>query len=276
MKAINAIRMGGMEVLPLVEGGKGVSVSNGISSGNWAATGGVGTVQRRQRRQLRRAGPAHRAGLSRPHPDASGTRSWSPTRSGWRDHPGPSGVRALGRQGAHPRQHPVGDGRRRADHHRGARTGEGPDPRPHLRRRHALPSLGHRGAVQRLLLPDRLLRAGVQRALEARLLQGGVPCSAAWSTRTRGSPAAITGSRTARTRPGRRTRSRACSALRRTMRQFGLDQTPIIMAGGVWWLRRMAGLDRQPGARSDRLPVRHAAAADPGEPDRRRLEGSGC
>src|SRR4051812_26602549 len=43
MNAINAIRMGGVEVLPLVEGGKGVSVSNGISSGNWAATGGVGT-----------------------------------------------------------------------------------------------------------------------------------------------------------------------------------------------------------------------------------------
>ena len=43
MRAINAIRMGGIEVLPLVEGGKGVSISNGISSGNWAAAGGVGT-----------------------------------------------------------------------------------------------------------------------------------------------------------------------------------------------------------------------------------------
>ena len=43
MKAINAIRMGGVEVLPIIEGGKGVSVSNGLSSGNWAATGGVGT-----------------------------------------------------------------------------------------------------------------------------------------------------------------------------------------------------------------------------------------
>ena len=43
MKAINAIRMGGIDVLPLVEGGKGVSVSNGISSGSWAAAGGVGT-----------------------------------------------------------------------------------------------------------------------------------------------------------------------------------------------------------------------------------------
>jgi nitronate monooxygenase len=43
MKALNAIRMGGMDVLPLVEGGKGVSISTGLSSGNWAATGGVGT-----------------------------------------------------------------------------------------------------------------------------------------------------------------------------------------------------------------------------------------
>jgi nitronate monooxygenase len=43
MKAINAIRMGGVDVLPLVEGGKGIAVSNGQSSGNWAAAGGVGT-----------------------------------------------------------------------------------------------------------------------------------------------------------------------------------------------------------------------------------------
>jgi len=43
LKAINAIRMGGVDVLPLVEGGKGVAVSNGASSGAWAASGGVGT-----------------------------------------------------------------------------------------------------------------------------------------------------------------------------------------------------------------------------------------
>jgi nitronate monooxygenase len=33
----------GKEVAPLVEGGKGIAVSNGESSGAWAATGGVGT-----------------------------------------------------------------------------------------------------------------------------------------------------------------------------------------------------------------------------------------
>ena len=43
MKAINAIRMGGVDVLPIVEGGKGVAVSNGISSGEWASAGGAGT-----------------------------------------------------------------------------------------------------------------------------------------------------------------------------------------------------------------------------------------
>ncbi|MBM3554188.1 MAG: nitronate monooxygenase [Alphaproteobacteria bacterium] len=43
MKALNALRMSGMDVLPLVEGGKGVAVSNGRSSGAWAASGGVGT-----------------------------------------------------------------------------------------------------------------------------------------------------------------------------------------------------------------------------------------
>ncbi len=44
MKPINAIRMGGVDVLPLVEGGKGVAVSNGTTAGHWAAGGGVGTL----------------------------------------------------------------------------------------------------------------------------------------------------------------------------------------------------------------------------------------
>jgi len=44
MKPINAIRMGGVDVLPLVEGGKGVSVSTGATAGHWAASGGAGTV----------------------------------------------------------------------------------------------------------------------------------------------------------------------------------------------------------------------------------------
>ncbi len=43
MKALNSILISGREVLPLVEGGKGISISNGQSSGAWAACGGVGT-----------------------------------------------------------------------------------------------------------------------------------------------------------------------------------------------------------------------------------------
>jgi NAD(P)H-dependent flavin oxidoreductase YrpB (nitropropane dioxygenase family) len=35
--------MSGREVMPLVEGGKGIAVSNGESSGAWAAAGGIGT-----------------------------------------------------------------------------------------------------------------------------------------------------------------------------------------------------------------------------------------
>ena len=35
--------LSGREVLPVVEGGKGIAISNGESSGAWAACGGVGT-----------------------------------------------------------------------------------------------------------------------------------------------------------------------------------------------------------------------------------------
>jgi nitronate monooxygenase len=43
VRPLNALVISGREVLPLVEGGKGISVSNGESSGAWAACGGVGT-----------------------------------------------------------------------------------------------------------------------------------------------------------------------------------------------------------------------------------------
>jgi NAD(P)H-dependent flavin oxidoreductase YrpB (nitropropane dioxygenase family) len=43
VKALKSLVISGREVLPLVEGGKGISVSNGESSGAWAAAGAVGT-----------------------------------------------------------------------------------------------------------------------------------------------------------------------------------------------------------------------------------------
>ncbi|ALC11990.1 NAD(P)H-dependent flavin oxidoreductase [Sphingopyxis sp. 113P3] len=43
-KGLKPILYGGREVWPLVEGGKGVSATNHRSSGAWAAAGGIGTV----------------------------------------------------------------------------------------------------------------------------------------------------------------------------------------------------------------------------------------
>jgi nitronate monooxygenase len=43
-KGLKPILYGGREVWPLIEGGKGVSATNHLSSGAWAAAGGIGTV----------------------------------------------------------------------------------------------------------------------------------------------------------------------------------------------------------------------------------------
>src|SRR3546814_19174057 len=43
-KGVQPIRYAGRDVLPLIEGGKGVSATNHASSGAWAAAGGIGTV----------------------------------------------------------------------------------------------------------------------------------------------------------------------------------------------------------------------------------------
>ena len=43
-KGLKPITYGGREVWPLIEGGKGVSATNHRSSGAWAAAGGIGTV----------------------------------------------------------------------------------------------------------------------------------------------------------------------------------------------------------------------------------------
>jgi NAD(P)H-dependent flavin oxidoreductase YrpB (nitropropane dioxygenase family) len=41
--SLKPLIVSGREVWPLIEGGKGISISNGLSSGAWAAAGGVGT-----------------------------------------------------------------------------------------------------------------------------------------------------------------------------------------------------------------------------------------
>jgi len=44
MKKLNPLVISGKEVIPLVEGGKGIAVSDAHSSGAWAAAGAVGTI----------------------------------------------------------------------------------------------------------------------------------------------------------------------------------------------------------------------------------------
>ncbi|CAK8163431.1 Nitronate monooxygenase [Candidatus Xenohaliotis californiensis] len=43
VKIINPIKLGGKEVLPIIEGGKGIGVSNGSSAGSFAAANAIGT-----------------------------------------------------------------------------------------------------------------------------------------------------------------------------------------------------------------------------------------
>lgn len=43
MSIIKSLEISGAEVFPLIEGGKGISISSGFSAGSWAEAGGVGT-----------------------------------------------------------------------------------------------------------------------------------------------------------------------------------------------------------------------------------------
>ena len=61
--------------------------------------------------------------------------------------------------------------------------------------------------------------------------------------------------------------------LREMMREFGLDETPIIMAGGVWCLREWEDWIDNPELGPDRLPIRHPAPCSPRKA-RSRMRGS--
>ena len=43
MKSLKTLKLSGKEVLPLIEGGKGIAISSGESSGAWSKAGGIGT-----------------------------------------------------------------------------------------------------------------------------------------------------------------------------------------------------------------------------------------
>ncbi|MFM7702687.1 MAG: nitronate monooxygenase, partial [Alphaproteobacteria bacterium] len=43
IKKIKSLKISNLEVLPIIEGGKGVGITNGITAGNFAKAGAVGT-----------------------------------------------------------------------------------------------------------------------------------------------------------------------------------------------------------------------------------------
>ena len=136
-KGLQPILYGGREVWPLIEGGKGVAATNHMSSGAWAAAGGIGTVSavnadsydaegriipqiyealtRRERHEqlIQYAIDGAVAQVQRAYDMAS-------------------------RQGRDQHQRAVGNGRRAASAPRGARAHQGPRHRGHLRRGHAV------------------------------------------------------------------------------------------------------------------------------------------
>jgi nitronate monooxygenase len=74
-KGLKPILYGGREVWPLVEGGKGVAVSNHMSSGAWAAAGGIGTVSAVNADSYDSFGNPIPQIYQQPRPAANGTRS---------------------------------------------------------------------------------------------------------------------------------------------------------------------------------------------------------
>ena len=275
MKAINAIRMGGAEVLPLVEGGKGVAVSNGASCGAWAVGRRRGHLLRRQRRQLRRGRAASSARPTPARPGATGTRSWWPTAS-------PAASRRRGKRTSAPAARaastPTSCGRWAARSGSSAACWKAP---------RAIVSGITCGAGMPYRLADiarefnvfyypiissaRAFSALWKRSYsKARDWLGGVVYEDPWlagghnglsnsedplvpedpyPARPEAAPA------DARVRPGRRADHHGRRRL---------------VAGG------MGGLDRQPRARPHRLPVRHPAAADAGKPDLATPGSGGC
>ena len=63
-------------------------------------------------------------------------------------------------------------------------------------------------------------------------------------------------------------------ALRKLMRTFGLDQVPIIMAGGVWWLEEWEHWIDNPELGPIAFQFGTRPAADAGKPDQCRLEAA--
>ncbi len=234
MKLINAIRMGGVDVLPIVEGGKGVSVSNGISSGNWALAGGVGTFSAVNADSYDAEG--------RPISQVYRGRTRRERHEELVDY----AVKGAVTQARHA--HEITGGRGRI--HANILWEMGAAERIITEVLEQAKGLIHGltcGAGMPYRLSDIAARFGVhyypivssarafsalwKRAYsKAAALLGGVVYEDPWLA---GGHNGLSNSEDP-TRP--EDPYPRVLALRRQMREFGLDDTPIIMAGGVWWL----------------------------------------
>ena len=198
LKALKPLLISGCEVLPLVEGGKGISVSNGETSGGWARPAGSARSPPSTPTASRTGHAASRRSITAA-PGASGTRSWSPTRI--------AGALAQAR-----RAYELAGGMGRI--HANILWEMGAAERiitEDAGRRKGLINGITCGAGMPYRLSDIAARFNVYyypiissarafSALWKRAYSKAASCSAAWSTRTPGSPAATTACPTARTR----------------------------------------------------------------------------
>ena len=234
MKTLRPLRISGREVLPLIEGGKGIAVSNGESSGAWAAAGGVGTFsgvnadsydenghflepvykgKTRLERHDELVGFAIRGGI------AQAQKAHELSNGQGRIH-----INVLWEMAAGERiLQGILDGAKGLVH--GVTCGAGmPYKVAEIAARYGL-------YYYPIVSSARAFRALWLRSYhKQRDLLGGVVYEDPWRA---GGHNGLSNSEDPLTPEDPFPR---VLALRKLMREYGLDETPIVMAGGVWWL----------------------------------------
>ena len=270
VKPLNSLVISGREVLPLVEGGKGISVSNGESSGAWAATGSVGTFSgvnadsytepgqpipqiyhgrtRRERHEelvaYAIAGGIHQARVAHERSNGEG-----------RIH-----MNVLWEMAAAERVlHGVLEGAKGLIN--GVTCGAGMP--------YKIAEICARYGVHYypIVSSARAFRALWKRAYH-RFCEwlGGVVYEDPWLA---GGHNGLSNSEDPQHPEPPYPRVRE---LRNLMVDFGLATTPIFMAGGLWYLREWLDWIDNPELGPVAFPIRHSSARDTGEPDFRNME----
>jgi len=238
VQGLEPLVISGKEVLPVVEGGKGISVSNGQSSGAWAAAGGVGTF----------------SGVNADYCDENGELVpavyHGRTRSERHEELVEMGIRGAVHQARVAHEMANGTGRLHMNvlwEMGGAERVlegalEGAKGLVHgitcgagMPYRVAEIATRHRVYYYPIVSSARAFRALWKRSYhKAADLLGGVVYEDPWLA---GGHNGLSNSEDPRVPQEPRLR---VVALRRTMRELGVGEVPIFMAGGVWFLREWA------------------------------------